>query len=110
MGNIGFDEASEKIGINRSAFDKIIKNGKELAFEREGRRYVVKEEDVDNWLKLKELRKIELTKEDFLKALKFALEINYSGHTRTDFGTARQRPFMQAVENWTQGALAEIAL
>lgn len=110
MVNIDFNEASERIGIKRSFFDKIVKNGKEIPFIKEGRKYVVSEEDLENWINIKESRKIELNRSDFFKALRFALEINYQGHTLSDFGSQRQRTFMQAIENWTQGVLAEIAL
>ncbi|MBI2655404.1 hypothetical protein HYX06_03200 [Candidatus Woesearchaeota archaeon] len=110
MPNLGLDEVAEQIGIKRSALDRIINNGKELVKFREGRRFVVKSEDIDTWRQRKEARRVVLTKEDFVKAFKFALKINYAGHTRADFGSARQRSTTQAVENWTQGGLAEIAL
>src|SRR3989338_6484889 len=110
MPELTFDEASARLGIKRPAFEKIIKNGREIPFHKSGRRNVVNSEDIDNWQSMRQARKVELTKDDFLKAVKFALKINYAAHTRADFGTSRQRPFMQAVENWTQGALAEIAL
>lgn len=110
MAELDFDEASERLKMKRSAFEKLIKNGKEISYHKSGRRYVVNENDINIWLSMRNARKVELTKEDFLRALKFALKINYNMHTRSDFGTSRQRPFMQAVENWTQGALAEIAL
>lgn len=109
MVSLGFDKAAEKVGMTRYAFNKLVKNGKELPFTKKGVKYIVSSKEIDKWLKLREERKIELNKEDFLKAIKFALQINYKGHTRTDFGTSRQRTFMQAVENWTQGALGEIA-
>jgi len=105
-----FDEASAKLEIKRSAFEKIVKNGQELSFHKSGRRLVVNESDFETWLLLRESREIDLDKNDFLNAMKFALKINFAAHTRADFGTTRQRPFMQAIENWTQGALAEIAL
>lgn len=96
--------------MTKNAFEKLVKNGLEMPFHKDGRKRVIDENDLASFIKMRERRKIELNKTDFLKALKFALEINYQGHTRADFGTRRQRPFMQAVENWTQGALAEIAL
>ena len=110
MSELDFNEASKRLGIKRSAFEKLIKNGKEMQFHKSGRKHVVEEKDVNAWFVLRQARKVELSKDDFLHALKFALKINYNLHTRADFGTTRQRPFMQAVENWTQGALAEIAL
>src|SRR4030067_2222852 len=110
MKEIGFDEAANQLGVARSFFDKVAKNGKEIPYHKSGRRYVVNKLDLDAYISMKKARKVELDKNDFLRALKFALRINYQGHTRADFNTMRQRPFMQAVENWTQGALAEIAL
>jgi hypothetical protein len=62
---------------------------------------VVNRTDFDNYKLSKETRKVYLNKDDFLKALKFALEVNFQGHTRTDFGTNRQRPFMQATQEQT---------
>jgi excisionase family DNA binding protein len=110
MTEISFDDAATQLGINRSFLNKIVKNGKEIPFHKSGRKYVINQADFDHYQVLKETRKVELDKADFLNALKFALEINYHGHTRGDFNKKRQRPFMQAVENWTQGGLAEIAL
>jgi hypothetical protein len=110
MSELGFDDAATELGIKRSLFNRIIKEGKEIPYHKHGNSNVVNRVDFDNYKLLKEARKVYLNKDDFLKALKFALEINFQGHTRTDFGTNRQRPFMQAVENWTQGALAELAL
>jgi len=110
MPNLDLDEASEYIGIKRTFLERIIKAGQELDRFREGRKFKVRSEDIDAWKHLKEQRKVNLNKDDFVDALKFAIKINYSGHTRADFGTSRQRSVTQAVENWTQGALAEIAL
>jgi len=107
---IGLDDAATYIGIERPALEKIIKNGKELNQQRQGRRLVVEQDDIDAWMRLRQQRTFELSKADFLKAFKFALKINYSGHTRADFGSSRQRSITQSVENWTQGAMAELAL
>ncbi len=110
MTEIAFDNVAHELGVTRAFFDRIVKDGKEIPFHRSGARNVVYRTDLDNYETMKESRKVFLGKDVFLKALKFALEINLHGHTRADFGTKRQRPFMQAVENWTQGALAELAL
>ena len=110
MAEISFDDAAAQLGISRDFLNKIVKNGKEIPYHKSGRKFVINQVDFDNYRCLKESRKVELDKADFLKALKFALAINYHGHTRGDFNKKRQRPFMQAVENWTQGGLAEIAL
>lgn len=99
-----------RAGLKRNLFDKMIKEGKELKRYKDGRYIVVDEHEFNNWLDLKRKRTVELDKNIFITALKFALRINYAGHTRSDFGTIRQRPFMQAIENWTQGVLAELAL
>ncbi|MBU4245885.1 MAG: hypothetical protein ABIF85_00520 [Nanoarchaeota archaeon] len=110
MPNLDLNNASEYIGIKRALLERIIKDGRELERVKEGRKYVLKSEDIDVWKQRKQQRLVGLDKNDFIKAFKFAIEINYAGHTRADFGTARQRSVTQAVENWTQGALAEIAL
>ncbi len=107
---IPLDEAAEYIGIRRTELNKIIKNGRELHSQKQGRRLVVDKGQIDAWKALKEKRTFELTRAEFLKAFKFALKINYHGSTRADFGNARQRSITQSVENWTQGALAEVAL
>lgn len=97
MPEIGFDDdAATELGIKRSLFNRIIKEGKEIPYHKRGNTNVVNRTDFDNYKLLKETRKVYLNKDDFLKALKFALEVNFQGHIRTDFGTNRQRPFMQA--------------
>lgn len=113
MTDLNLNEAAEYIGITRSQLDKIIKNGKELRSFKitgHGNAYFVNKDEVDSWKNRKRERTVDLDRTDFLRAFRFAMDINYSGHTRTDFGTARQRSTTQAVENWTQGALAELAL
>ena len=107
---LDLDEAAEYLNIKRSFLQKIIKNGRELKLAKKGRKNAVEKADIDAWLEMKRQRTVLLNKGDFIKAFKFGLEINYGGHTRADFGTSRQRSITQAVENWTQGALAEIAL
>src|SRR3989344_8744474 len=109
MGLIDTSRAAEIIGIKPDALKKIIKNGRELTAKKLGRKNALDEDELNNWIELKKKRKVSLTKGDFVSAVKFALQINYTGHTRADFGTSRQRPFMQSVENWAQGALGEIA-
>ncbi len=90
MSEISFEEGATKAGVKPSLFKNFIKNGKEISYHKVGRRNLVNSEDIDAWLVMRQDRKVELTK--------------------ADFGTSRQRTFMGAVENWTQGALAEIAL
>ncbi|MDD4877607.1 MAG: excisionase family DNA-binding protein [Candidatus Nanoarchaeia archaeon] len=110
MADFDLDQAAEYMGIKRTKLEKIIKNGREIKRTKIGRKYTVKKEDIDAWAEHKKTRIVKLDKADFLKALKFAIRINYAGHTRADFGTSRQRSVTQAVENWTQGVLAELAL
>ncbi len=110
MTDLDLIQTAEYIGIKKSFLERIIKNGKELHYFKSGRKHMIKQEEIDVWKRMKEQRKVNLDKSDFIRALKFAIEINYSGHTRSDFGGKRQRSVTQAVENWTQGALAEIAL
>ncbi len=107
---LDLNDASEYLGITRNLLERLRKNGKEFTVIRSGRKYTIQKQDLDEWLARKERTTVYLNKEDLLRAFKFALRINYAGHTRTDFGTARQRTVEQAVSNWTQGALAEIAL
>jgi len=107
---LDLDKAAEYIGIKRSLLEKLIKNGLELQRHRSGRKFVVNKEDIDAWQQLRTERTVMLDKDDFVKAFRFAIDINYSGHTRADFSSSRQRSTTQAVENWTQGTLAEIAL
>lgn len=110
MPELPLDDASVYIGIKRSQLEKIIKYGEELHRHRLGRKFVVDQDEIDAWQARKLARSVLIDRADFLRAFKFALEVNYFGHTRSDFGSARQRSTTQAVENWTQGALAEIAL
>lgn len=110
MTELDLNEASDYIGIKRTYLEKIIKNGRELEKHRSGRKFVLNKEDIDVWIQRKKDRTVMLGREDFIKAFNFAINVNYSGHTRSDFGSSRQRSTTQAVENWTQGALAEIAL
>ena len=107
---IKLNAAAVRIGIKRALLDTIIKNGKELNGQKVGARYFVDEAELDAWIAKKRRRTFELTRDDFLKAFKFALRINYGGHTRSDFGSSRQRSTTQSVENWTQGMMAELAL
>ncbi len=107
---LDLNKSSEYLGIKKSLLDRLRKNGMELNFLRHGRKFVINKNDLDEWLQRKQRTTVLLDREDLIKAFKFSLKINYSGHTRSDFGTARQRSVEQAVENWTQGALAEIAL
>jgi len=76
---------------------------------RRSKRIYVQTEDLDKWKELMDERKIILTLEDYKRCLEFAFKITYSGHTTTDFGTARQRGKLKAISDWTQGALGEVA-
>ena len=65
MVEIAFDQAASQLGIGRSLFDRIVKNGKEIPFHRSGRKYVVEKSDLDAYLSLREQRQVILDKEDF---------------------------------------------
>ena len=84
---IKLNDAAERIGIKRALLDTIITNGKELNSQKVGSRYFVDEAELDAWIARERSRTFELQREDFLKAFKFALKINYGGHTRSDFSS-----------------------
>lgn len=107
---LDLNQSAEYLGIKRSLLDSLRKNGKEFDAVKKKNKYFISKVQLDEWLKRKERTTVFLDREDLLTAFKFALRINYAGHTRSDFGSARQRSIEQAVGNWTQGALAEIAL
>lgn len=107
---LDLNTASEYLGITRNLLDRYRKNGHEFTAIRVGRKLATPKAELDEWLARKERTAAILNREDLMRAFKFALKINYAGHTRSDFGSARQRTIEQAVSNWTQGALAEIAL
>jgi len=107
---LNLNEAAQYLEISRKLLDSLRKNGLELEAVPVGRRLKISKISLDEWLEKKKRTTIMLDRDDLVKAFKFALKINYSGHPRSDFGSARQRSVEQAVINWTQGALSEIAL
>ena len=99
---------------NYSISEKLLKSytnvSNEIPYFKEKNRYYINKNDIENWLLLRKNRKIILSIDEYRECLEFAFKINYAGHTRSDFGTARTRGIMQAISNWTQGTLAETAL
>jgi hypothetical protein len=102
-------DAAVYLAIEESLLKNYLKHSKEINFFKRANRYYMNKNELDRWVNLKEERKITLTIEDYKKCLDFSFKIAYSGHTTSDFGTSRQRGTIQAILNWTQGTLAEIA-
>ena len=110
MALIRFTDAAERLGMTTLALEKFVKNGKEFNRQKQGRSWFVDEDEFEAWQARRRARYVELNRDDFTTAFRFALSINYSGHTRANFGTVQRRSTTQAVENWTQGILGELAL
>lgn len=107
---LNLSKAADFLEIKKELLKNLINNSKEIESNKQKNRYYIKKDELNRWKKLREKRKIVLSIDDYRRALEFAIKINYTGHTTSDFGTARQRGILKAVSDWTQGMLAEIAL
>ena len=103
-------EAAVLLNISDTLLANYIKLSEEINAFKSGNRWYLYLDEIQKWKELTERRKVILNINDYEQCLEFAAKINYSGHTRSDFSTSRQRGHLQAISNWTQGALAEIAL
>lgn len=113
MPTIGRNEAQTLIGFD----ERMFRNFSDIALEfpplprRRHGRYYYDESGLRNWLVEYRNRIVNLSVEDYLICLDFALAIHLSdGDARADWGTGRQREFGQKISNWVRGLLGERAL
>jgi len=105
-------EAVKFLGLDEKTFDNYFKNAEEfkhLPRKNKGR-FLFDQKDLEEWLKAYRWRTIELTAEDYILCLDFALAQHFRGYVMSDWGTARQREFGQKITNWVKGQLAEVAV
>lgn len=107
---LSLKDSAEYLGIEEKSLRSYAKISQEIPIYLKGRRLFFEKDDLIKWQELRNSRMIILSVDDYIKCLDFSFRIVYSGHTTSDFGTARQRGKIQAISNWTQGALAEVAI
>ena len=73
-------------------------------------RFYFDKEILENWLKERKWRTVDLTIEDYAQCLDFALAQHFRGYVLSDWGTGRQREFGQKISNWVKGQLGEVAV
>lgn len=106
-------EAIEYLGLDSKVFDNYFRNAGELhSLSRSGGRgrFLFAINDLEQWLKSYKWRTVELTFDDYVLCLDFALAQHFRGYVLSDWGTARQREFGQKITNWVKGQLAEVAV
>lgn len=112
MGEIGRRAALELTGFDEAQFDNYCTSAREFAcLPREPRgRYYFDESALDRWLQEYRARVVNLSVEDYLVCLDFALAQHMRGYVLSDWGSGRQREFGQKISNWVRGLLGERAL
>lgn len=106
-------EAVQFLGLDNKTFENYFKNAGEftcLPRPRKGSWYYFNEDELRKWLEDYKKRLIELTTEDYVLCLDFALAMHFRGYVLSDWGTSRQREFGQKITNWVKGQLAEVAV
>lgn len=106
-------EAIAFLGLDGKTFDNYFRNAEEFSSlkRRKARgRYLFDEDELKRWQESYQWRTIELTFEDYVVCLDFALAQHFRGYVLSDWGTARQREFGQKITNWVKGQLAEVAV
>jgi len=106
-------EAINFLGLDPKTFDNYFKNAGEFrCLERKGDkgRYYFNKKELAEWLASYRHRTIELTIDDYVLCLDFALAQHFRGYVISDWGTGRQREFGQKITNWIKGQLAEVAV
>ncbi|MFA4826988.1 MAG: hypothetical protein WC596_01900 [Candidatus Shapirobacteria bacterium] len=106
-------DAIKLIGLDSKTFDNYFRNADEFTSQKRinGKgRFLFSKSLLDKWLTSYEWRTIELTYDDYVLCLDFALAQHFRGYVLSDWGTARQREFGQKITNWIKGQLAEVAV
>ena len=106
-------EAIEYLGLDEKTFDNYFKNADEfkpLPRNNDRGRFLFELKELKSWHENYKWRTIELTLEDYVLCLDFALAQHFRGYVLSDWGTARQREFGQKITNWVKGQLAEVAV
>ena len=106
-------EAVAYLGLDDKTFDNYFKNANEFPALKRSKargRFLFDEDDLKRWLESYRWRTIQLTFEDYVVCLDFALAQHFRGYVLSDWGTGRQREFGQKITNWVKGQLAEVAV
>lgn len=106
-------EAVAFLGLDDKTFDNYFKNAEEFSALKRTKargRFLFNEDELKRWRESSRWRTIELTFEDYVVCLDFALAQHFRGYVLSDWGTGRQREFGQKITNWVKGQLAEVAV
>lgn len=106
-------EAIKFLGLDDKTFDNYFKNAGEFnCLTRAGNkgRFNFDRAELEKWKRSFCWRTVELTYDDYVLCLDFALAQHFRGYVLSDWGTARQREFGQKITNWVKGQLAEVAV
>lgn len=107
------NEAVQFLGLNEKMFENYFRNAGEFAClprPNNRGRLLFEESELRDWLEAYKRRIVELTSEDYVLCLDFALAQHFRGYVLSDWGTGRQREFGQKITNWVKGQLAEVAV
>jgi hypothetical protein len=111
MSTLNRQQAIAFLGIDEKMFDNFFKSAAEFdCLPRIGShdRFKFDEASLRAWKESIKWRTVELTKDDYIQCLDFALAMHFRGYVRSDFSSGRQREFGQKVNNWVMGQLGEV--
>jgi len=105
-------EALVFTGLNKKFFDNYLRANEFACLARNGGRgrFYFDQDALKEWMKKREWKTIDLTKDDYALCLDFALAQHFRSYVTSDFGTGRQREFGQKITNWVKGQLGEVAV
>lgn len=105
-------EALDFTGLDKKLFENYLSASEFPCLERTGGRgrFYFDQDVLEEWIKQRKWKTIELTLDDYALCLDFALAQHFRSYVTSDFGTGRQREFGQKITNWVKGQLGEIAV
>lgn len=105
-------EALVFTGLDKKFFDNYLSANEFACLSRNGGRgrFYFDQDVLKEWMKKREWKTVDLTKDDYALCLDFALAQHFRSYVTSDFGTGRQREFGQKITNWVKGQLGELAV
>ncbi len=105
-------EALVFTGLDKKFFDNYLSANEFACLTRNGGRgrFYFDQDVLKEWMKKREWKTVDLTKDDYALCLDFALAQHFRSYVTSDFGTGRQREFGQKITNWVKGQLGELAV
>lgn len=108
MAALSSKEALAFLGLSESEFKNFVKAG-EIKKEKIRGRFAFEKSDLEEWKRSRAYRSMTLSREDYMRALEFAIQAFYGNVTKSHFARQQQRDAGQYITNQVQGKLGEIA-